>query len=341
MPERDYYEILGVDARRRPGADQEGLPRRGAAAPPRQEPGRSRGRGALQGGGRGLRRPVRPGEARALRPLRPGRPRRQAAFQGFDRRDLRATSATCWGTSSARRVFGGGGRRRRGGAAADATCATTSRSTSSRRVRGIETQIRRAAARDVRGAAGARGRDAVGIERCTQCGGRGQVAFQQGFFTHRAHLPACGGAGERIVRAVHDVPRRGPPAPASASLAVAHPGRGRRRDAAARLGRGRGRHRRRAAPATCTSSLHVREHPVFQRAGPRPALRGADHRSRRRRSARSSAFRRSTASSSCDVPAGTQSGARFRLRGQGRARARRPWARRSVRHRCRSGRRSG
>ena len=49
--------------------DQEGLPQARPRVPPRQEPGRQGGRGALQGGAGRLRRPLRPGEAQAVRPV--------------------------------------------------------------------------------------------------------------------------------------------------------------------------------------------------------------------------------------------------------------------------------
>jgi len=44
---------------------------------------------------------------------------------------------------------------------------------------------------------GAKGRD--GIKTCPTCRGRGQVAFQQGFFTIARTCSSCGGAGKRIV----------------------------------------------------------------------------------------------------------------------------------------------
>jgi len=67
--------------------------------------------------------------------------------------------------------------------------------------RGLETRIRvprleRCA--DCRGT-GAEGDD--GIEICRDCGGRGQVAFQQGFFTIARPCGRCRGTGRRIVRA--------------------------------------------------------------------------------------------------------------------------------------------
>ena len=44
---------------------------------------------------------------------------------------------------------------------------------------------------------GAKGRD--GVKACPTCRGRGQVAFQQGFFTIARTCGGCGGAGKRIV----------------------------------------------------------------------------------------------------------------------------------------------
>ncbi len=47
------------------------------------------------------------------------------------------------------------------------------------------------------GGTGAKGKD--GIKTCATCRGRGQVAFQQGFFTIARTCGSCGGAGKRIV----------------------------------------------------------------------------------------------------------------------------------------------
>jgi molecular chaperone DnaJ len=44
---------------------------------------------------------------------------------------------------------------------------------------------------------GAKGKD--GVKACSTCGGRGQVAFQQGFFTIARTCNSCGGSGKRIV----------------------------------------------------------------------------------------------------------------------------------------------
>ena len=74
--------------------DQEGLPQARAAVPPRPQPGRRAGRGALQGGPGRLRRARRPREAQAVRPRlavrlrrrRPGGQRRRRLRPGRRRR---------------------------------------------------------------------------------------------------------------------------------------------------------------------------------------------------------------------------------------------------------------
>jgi molecular chaperone DnaJ len=45
---------------------------------------------------------------------------------------------------------------------------------------------------------GGQGRD--GVQTCATCRGRGQVAFQQGFFTIARTCGTCGGAGKRVVK---------------------------------------------------------------------------------------------------------------------------------------------
>ncbi len=73
---RDYYEVLGVKREAEVDEIKKAYRQHGPEEPPRQEPGRRRGRAAVQGGGRGVRGPLRPGEAAAVRPLRPRRARR-------------------------------------------------------------------------------------------------------------------------------------------------------------------------------------------------------------------------------------------------------------------------
>ena len=82
MPPQDHYKVLGVGRKAHAGRDQEGLPQARAPVPPRQEPGRREGRGALQADLPGARRPRRRRQAQGLRPraaepVLAGRARRQ------------------------------------------------------------------------------------------------------------------------------------------------------------------------------------------------------------------------------------------------------------------------
>ena len=92
--EKDFYKVLGVtkDAKRR--RDQEGLPQARARQPPRLQPGRRRGRGAVQGDLRGLRR-------------------------------ARRTPRSARSTTRQRALFGGGGFRLPGGGGAPAARASS------------------------------------------------------------------------------------------------------------------------------------------------------------------------------------------------------------------------
>ena len=106
MPRRDPYEVLGVAARRRRDADQEGLPQARARAAPGRQRARPRRRGEVQGGRRGLRDPLRRRAPRDLRPLRPRGPALAAA-------SARTSTASARSRDLFDAFFGGGVRRRR------------------------------------------------------------------------------------------------------------------------------------------------------------------------------------------------------------------------------------
>ena len=105
---RDYYEVLGVEPRRRCGRAQARLSQARDGAAPRPQPGRPGGRGALQGGVRGLPGAVRSGEARALRPLRARGPARPAGGGFHDVHDIFSAFSDIFGD-----LFGGADGRRR------------------------------------------------------------------------------------------------------------------------------------------------------------------------------------------------------------------------------------
>jgi molecular chaperone DnaJ len=94
-------------------------------------------------------------------------------------------------------IFGGGRTRRRANAGRDLRYDLEIEFEEA--VRGMETRIqvpRLETCSDCGGTGAAEG----GSETCSQCAGRGQVAFQQGFFTIARPCGACRGTGRRITR---------------------------------------------------------------------------------------------------------------------------------------------
>ncbi len=132
-------------------------------------------------------------------------------------------------------------------------------------VRGTEARIRvpRHETCDACGGSGAEGPG--GIRTCGECGGRGQIAFQQGFFTIARTCPRCGGAGRVIARACRACRGQGRrrrertlqvriPAGVDEGTRLRLAGEG---EASAEGG----------PPGDLYVEIHVRPHPVFRRDG--------------------------------------------------------------------------
>ena len=133
--EKDYYKVLGVSETRDPEGDHQGLPQARAPAPPRRQPRRREGRGAVQGDLRRLRRrsATRRSARSTTRSAGSARWRRASAAvraagggpQGFSFTWATApTSATCSAACSAAV--------RRGGAAGPAAASARSAAPTSR-----------------------------------------------------------------------------------------------------------------------------------------------------------------------------------------------------------------
>ena len=294
---------------------------------PRPQPGRQGGRGSLQGAVVRLRGAVRPGPAPALRSLR--RRRRQRAVRrwrhhqrdGVLRRDLR------------RSVRPGKRRARRPGA----TCATRWSSTSKRRRSAARRPSSSSAPRTAPPAAAPAPRGGVGPDHLRALRRRGGDP-QEGRLPHQpARVPGLRRHRPGPARPLQGLRGRGPGRQAARRYRVRIPPGSTGGTDAARAARGLARAARRPA-----GDLHVivrvRPHPIFGREGdvltcdvPISAVEAAlgadidvpvldgDVRMK--------------------IPAGTQSGSVFRLRGQGVAARRRAGARR--RPRARRGRDAG
>lgn len=129
----------------------------------------------------------------------------QAGFPGFDQEifgDFGDILGNIFGVGN---IFGGGRRGPHAGQDLRYDLELTFEDAAS----GIESPIvvpRLVGCKTCRGT-GANGRD--GVKTCPTCRGRGQVAFQQGFFTIARTCGSCGGAGKKIVTPCGDCAGQG------------------------------------------------------------------------------------------------------------------------------------
>jgi molecular chaperone DnaJ len=96
-------------------------------------------------------------------------------------------------------LFGGGGRRGRSRAQRGADLRYDMTLTFEEASTGVSTKIKLPRQEYCEACNGTGAKKGTGVQSCQTCGGRGQLAYQQGFFTITRTCPACQGAGQ-IVR---------------------------------------------------------------------------------------------------------------------------------------------
>ena len=96
-------------------------------------------------------------------------------------------------------LFGGGGRRGRGRAQRGADLRYDMTLTFEEASTGVTTKIKLPRQEFCEACNGTGAKKGTGVQTCQTCAGRGQLAYQQGFFTISRTCPACQGAGQ-IVR---------------------------------------------------------------------------------------------------------------------------------------------
>jgi molecular chaperone DnaJ len=313
LTEFDYYEILGVERT----ADLAAIKKAYRAAALRNHPDKNPGDSAAE------ERFKQAAEAYSV--LSDPQKRRvydqfgkaglggRPGFQGFDQDifgDFSDILGDLFGFGS---IFGGGGGRRRRGGSPGRDLRYDLEIDFEEAVRGLETRIRvprLETCRDCGGQGAAEG----GIETCGACGGRGQVAFQQGFFTIARPCGSCRGTGKRITKPCHSCDGAGrvqrektigiripPGVDEGTRIRMAGEGEG-------GAGGARG--------GDLYVVLHVREHPVFRR---RDLDIHCDVPLSIARAALGGEIRVPTLDGerTLQIPAGTQSGESFRLKGLG------------------------
>ena len=316
MSKRDYYEVLGVSREATEQEIKSAYRKLALKHHPDRNPGDKDAEEKFKEAAEAYAVLADAREARRLRPLRPRGRRRRGRPGASIRRSspTSATSSAACATSSASAT-----------SSAAAVGAAPQRGADLRydleisfeeSARGVETSDPDSAPGDsattCRGSGAAPG-SAPSV--CPHCRGRGQIRYQQGFFTVAQTCRQCGGAGRVITKPCAECQGNG----AGRARAQAHrqdPRRDRERPAPAPLRRGRGGHRAAGRRATSTSSCTCRSSPVFQREGddlfcrvpvtfPMLALGGEVK------------VPTLDGHETLAVPEGTQSGHVFRLRGKG------------------------
>jgi molecular chaperone DnaJ len=164
---------------------------------------------------------------------------------------------------------------------------------------------------------GAKGGDA-GMKTCGTCGGKGETKVQQGFFSLSKKCPTCSGTG-KVVGEACDVCKGAGTVEKEREFTVSIPAD--TEDGATRRVSGQGEPGRRGgAPGDLNVIVRVRPHPIFRREG---GVVMCDVPVSIVQAALGAVIKVPTLDGAVDmrVPAGTQSGTLFRLRGKGAGKA--------------------
>jgi molecular chaperone DnaJ len=213
-------------------------------------------------------------------------------------------------------LFGGGGRRGRSRAQRGADLRYDMTLTFEEASAGVTTKIKLPRQEYCEACNGTGAKKGTGVQTCQTCGGRGQLAYQQGFFTITRTCPACQGAGQIVKERCPECRGQGRLEREKTIELRIPPGV----DAGTRLRvGGEGEPGPNGGPAgDLYVVLEVKEHPFFER-------RGADLYCTIPLTVAQAALGTElqvpglNGEEKLKIPEGTQSGAVFRIRGKGLA----------------------
>jgi molecular chaperone DnaJ len=311
VPDTDYYRTLGVDRAADISTIKKAYRRLALKYHPDKNPGDAKAEERFKEAAEAYAVLSDPDKRRRYDRFGKAGLGAQGGFQGFDQEifaDFSDILGDLFGFGS---IFGGARRRRRGRVGRDLRYDLEIEFEEA--VRGLETRIKIPRLEPC-GECDARGAAPEGMETCSHCNGQGQVAFQQGFFTIARTCGHCRGKGERIVkpcsacrgeghvRAERDLQVR-IPAGVDDGMQLRLAGEG-------EVGGGGAR------PGDLYVLIHVREHPVFRREG-QDLHCGLEITFSQAALGAIRAVPTIDGEHTLTIPAGTQSGTRFRLKGKG------------------------
>jgi len=312
MGGRDYYEVLGVDRNADASVIKKAYRRLALKYHPDKNPGDNEAEEKFKEAAEAYAVLSDAGKRSTYDRFGHAGLRGQPGFSGFDPdvfSDFTDILGDLFGLGS---IFGGG--RHRAGRQAGQDLRYDLEIDFEEAVKGLETRIRVPRRETCPDCKGGGGEGADGIRTCSRCGGRGQIAFQQGFFTIARPCNQCNGRGQVILKACKSCGGRGRVKQEKVLQLRIPPGVDDQtrlrltREGEASAGGG--------PPGDLYVVLHVREHPFFKREGNTihceipisftqaalgtvlqvPTIDGQEN---------------------LEVPAGTYSGSVFRLSGRG------------------------
>ncbi len=309
MSDREYYEILGVDRSAGDAAIKSAYRKAALKYHPDKNPGDQQAEERFKEAAEAYEVLSNPEKRRIYDQFGKRGLGNQGGFHGFNQ-DIFGDFSDILGDLFGGSIFGG---RRRQAGSLGRDLRFDLEIDFEEAVRGMETKIQ--VPRNERCPdCGGQGAQPDGIETCNDCQGHGQVAFRQGFFTLSRPCTTCRGAGRRITEPC-GVCRGAGTIRQERTLTVRIPagvddGMQLRLAGEGEAGRGAG------PPGDLYVVLGVREHPVFTR-------EGRDLRCEAKVSFSQLVLGAELEIPTLDgthtlqVPAGTQSGTAFRIRGKG------------------------
>jgi len=200
VSERDFYEVLGIGRDADLSAIKKAYRRLALQHHPDRNPGDAQAEERFKEAAEAYAVLSDPDKRRRYDQYGRAGVGGQGGFRGFDQEifaDFGDILGDLFGLGG---IFGGAGRRRR---QAGADLEYELRLTFEQAVRGTQTQIQ-VPRLEACGTCAGRGAAEGGVKNCAQCNGRGQVAFQQGFFTIARTCGQCRGTGRRITKPCPD-----------------------------------------------------------------------------------------------------------------------------------------